>query len=514
MPARSGAARLKPVGETRARLSLDAPISDLLTIDGDERTALGPDGTNAYGCKPFPEPFILDFSSSTASSISEEAMRRVGAARDLLQARSVGAGLSYAFAGAVEDARLELAIHLGLETGTDVIFAASGTDGQLTALFLTRLLLGGPVTTIIVGSDQTGSGTAFTSIGRHIGHVTAQGASVECGDTIPGLGDTQTEHISFLKNDGTFRSLGEMDEAVVKAAERAVRAGRKVLVQAMDASKFGWRAPSDDALDFIRNRWAGQVQIVVDACQMRLGRARLQDLLARGYITLVTGSKFFTGPAFSGAILVPERLGARLKHMIVQPFCLGDYSSVHDWPEAWSNMQEDLSTAPRIGQWLRWQAALEEMRLYFRIPGNVRHGIATALASTLETSIKTSTCLHLLDHEARATDVDGCQSIFAVIPGPKATPLPQEACAVAYRSLQRSKKVGAQPCRVGQPVSLPARRTAALRLSISARAIRSCWADTANGIRIKTEHQQAGIRTIVKRLECEIASCSGQKWGA
>ena len=75
-------------------------------------------------------------------------------------------------------------------------------------------------------------------------------------------------------------------------------------------SKLGWRAPSDRCLDEIAPRWPDQVQIVVDACQMRLGRPRLRKYLDRGYLVLVTGSKFFTGPAFSGALLVPARLVA------------------------------------------------------------------------------------------------------------------------------------------------------------------------------------------------------------
>ena len=41
---------------------------------------------------------------------------------------------------------------------------------------------------------------------------------------------------------------------------------------------------------------------------MRLGRTRLQKYLDRGYLVLVTGSKFFTGPPFSGALLVPSAL--------------------------------------------------------------------------------------------------------------------------------------------------------------------------------------------------------------
>jgi hypothetical protein len=35
------------------------------------------------------------------------------------------------------------------------------------------------------------------------------------------------------------------------------------------------------------------------------------------------------------------------------------------------------------------------------------------------------------------------------------------------------------PCQLGQPVSLPSRGTAVLRISASARMIRDCWSDDA-----------------------------------
>ena len=49
-----------------------------------------------------------------------------------------------------------------------------------------------------------------------------------------------------------------------------------------------------------------KVMIVIDACQARLGRARIRWYLERGFPVLLTGSKFFTGAPFSGALLVPE----------------------------------------------------------------------------------------------------------------------------------------------------------------------------------------------------------------
>ena len=46
--------------------------------------------------------------------------------------------------------------------------------------------------------------------------------------------------------------------------------------------------------------------MVVDACQGRFDKQFLKDLIDDQIITLITGSKFFRGPPFSGACIVPE----------------------------------------------------------------------------------------------------------------------------------------------------------------------------------------------------------------
>lgn len=52
---------------------------------------------------------------------------------------------------------------------------------------------------------------------------------------------------------------------------------------------------------------------VVDACQGRFEIDWLNDLLSKNAIVLITGSKFFRGPPFSGGVLVPAPLMAKLK---------------------------------------------------------------------------------------------------------------------------------------------------------------------------------------------------------
>ena len=134
----------------------------------------------------------------------------------------------------------------------------------------------------------------------------------------------------------------------------------------MDSSKFGWRAPSEQCLDEISARWPVQVQVVVDACQMRLGRARLRKYLDRGYWCLITGSKFFTGPPFSGALLVPSALapGISMRPADIAPGLL-EYTSRSDWPRSWPSLRSRFPIRANFGQWLRWEAALEEIRAYY-----------------------------------------------------------------------------------------------------------------------------------------------------
>jgi hypothetical protein len=439
-------------------------------------------------------------------------------ARDQLEAQSRYVGIKSAFVTATEAARAELALHLKLPRKTDVIFSASGTDAQLIALCLARLGNSGPISTIVVGSDQTGSGSAFSGAGQHFGTHTAQGACVERGNTISGLDDVHALAVPFLNEGGAFRTLTEMDAAVIEAVECETRAGRRILLQAMDASKFGWRAPSDACLAYIAEKWRGQVQIVIDACQLRLSRSRLRALLTKEYIVLITGSKFFTGPAFSGAILIPPFWAGRPRGMMEPPLGLGDYSSTYDWPADWIGIRGALRDQPRIGQWLRWQAALEEMKQYFSVPDSMRRDIAAALAGGLERAIGTSALLSLLPLQPNGQSKKG-QSIFSFIPTDGRKPLSPQTSASIYRSLQipasenEKNAGGLRPCHIGQPVSLAKLQTAALRLSISARTIRTVWSPDTPAMQRNLAAQRHDIATVIARLEQAIIEAGKESDG-
>ena len=149
---------------------LFAPLDHLLVGGGDPRLTLNSvSGVNEYGCGSVPSPETWNFASSTASSISERAYARAELAREELMRAAIMAGVEEAFDARIEEMREELSAHLGFSGAeVDVVFSPSGTDSQLHALFLARSLLGSKLTTIVVGSDQTGSGTLYTARGSSL----------------------------------------------------------------------------------------------------------------------------------------------------------------------------------------------------------------------------------------------------------------------------------------------------------------------------------------------------------
>lgn len=53
--------------------------------------------------------------------------------------------------------------------------------------------------------------------------------------------------------------------------------------------------------------------MVVDACQLRSEEENIRKYVSLGFLTLVTGSKFYCGPPFCGAVLFPPAALAELE---------------------------------------------------------------------------------------------------------------------------------------------------------------------------------------------------------
>jgi hypothetical protein len=499
---------------------LFAPLDDLLLQGGDPRLALDPAcGLNTYGCGPSPAPDTLNFASSTASAISERAYARAALAREALMRASIAVGFEEAFDTRIEEMRETLRGHLRLSaTDVDIVFSPSGTDAQLQALFLARALLGPSLTTIVAGSDQTGSGTAYTARGHHFSAVAASGRVVRQDGPIAGLsGDS----VALPLHDGSaeIRARPDFDLAVLDAVETAVADGASVLLQIMDSSKLGWRAPSDACLDDIARRWPGRVLVAVDACQMRLGRRRLRTCLDRGHLVLITGSKYFGGPAFSGALLIPTALSRSLVGSgWVAPGLL-DYASRSDWPKGWAGLRSRFESRQNLGQWLRWEAALEEIGAYYQVPDAFRARAVRELSAGLESLILLSPSLRLVGPGTRTSGAEDEEFAAATIL-PFTIHDSRGLLSVAdgrmlYRALTRDlgdvitgseadRNIAACHCLLGQPVALEPRGEApiaVLRLCVGARHVTGVWSTDAGVAERNLLHELDRAASVVAKIE-------------
>ncbi len=500
---------------------LFATLDDLLAGGGDPRLMLDPiSRVNDYGCGLMPSPQTWCFASSTASAISERGYERAGLAREELMRLAIAVGLEEALETRIEEMREELKAHLGLGGDVDVVFSPSGTNSQLHALFLGRRLLGEGLTTVIVGSDQTGSGTAYTARGRHFGRFTASGVTVRKDTPVAGLA---ADCIALPLADATgVRPRADIDLAVLRSIETAVARGAPVLLQVMDASKLGWRAPSGACLDEIARRWPDQVQVVVDACQMRLGRGRLRACLDRGYMVLVTGSKFFGGPAFSGAMLVPSRLARLVEAGEGNAAGIADYANRSDWPKGW-RLRSRFESRANLGQWLRWEAALEEIGAYYQVPDAWRMRALREFRTCIENLIALSPSLRLIGSDPDAADIGDEEfreaTIFPFTVQGNYRTLSSHECRALYGALAQDlsdvigrsasdRGLAARRCLVGQPVRIERSHgapAAALRLCAGARLVTETWAPDAGVAERNLQAELDRTAEVVAKIELTLA---------
>jgi len=87
--------------------------------------------------------------------------------------------------------------------------------------------------------------------------------------------------------------------------------------------------------------------MVVDACQGRFETKMLNDLIDLNAITLITGSKFFRGPPFSGGVIVPAKIMKQLQALDTEnpvPAGLNTFMGKNEVPrelESWRNSLKD-----------------------------------------------------------------------------------------------------------------------------------------------------------------------------
>jgi hypothetical protein len=459
---------------TLARLAelwpLAGPAEHLMGIGGDTRLRLDPaTGLNVYGCSPRPRPWAVTFASSTASSVSERGYDGAEQARRRVLVEAARHGAAESQHRAVRRIKDEIRRHYGLTDAVEIVLAPSGTDGELSALAVA--LLGGeaPLANILIAPEETGSGVPLAATGRHFATLTARGVAVEKGALIAGFpSGIELEAVAIRGAQGAMRRDSAIAADCAAAAARALAAGRRVLLHVLDVSKTGVRAPGD-----IPYADHADVDIVVDACQARLSAESLRRYLERDFMVLITGSKFFTGPPFAGALLLPPRFAARFAGPRALAPGLGDYFGRFDWPAG--PAAAGLPAEANTGLACRWAAALAEMAAFAAVPDAEIIAVLRQFGQRVRTGIKANPdlVLHESPHAMRrdaAARWDDLPTVFTfslLAPGDPRAPLGPEDARLVYELLnsdlsdalppvlsKTERHLAALRCHIGQPVPL------------------------------------------------------------
>ncbi|CAB1099869.1 unnamed protein product [Ectocarpus sp. CCAP 1310/34] len=324
--------------------------------------------TNKYHCSPVPTPEVVSRSSCTSSSSSRRAFGSADDARhDLLLTWALKKGVGRdqtrddsthelyddgGFTNRMSDVRRRLLDVLGMDRNT-----VESADGPA-------------VTSIVVAAGEVGSGTAGAAGGQHFSKLTPRGTPGRPENHVEGMpaGDVVVVQIKTRSKSGAFLPCEDIVRSAVHKALSSCPTS-VVVVHFVAGSKTGICSPSENVLAEMRQRYGEHLLVVVDACQLRLEDQNVRKYVSLGFLTLITGSKFYCGPPFCGAVLFPTEALAELQggheHL---PAGFDDYFTRHEVDSRYSTLCSRLPSWENRGLFLRWASALTNMEAVKSIP--------------------------------------------------------------------------------------------------------------------------------------------------
>jgi hypothetical protein len=373
---------------------------ELITTGGDTRILIDPKtGLNKYGCSPLSRDSEIPFGSCTASSLSVMGYEVAEGVHKLLLKSESTDTVDYALAECCDEIRSQMVNWLtdGREFQVEIVLSASGTDAELLALMLVHGDASVPVSNIVVGIGEVGSGTALAAAGYHFDDLTPSGNYRKAGEPIDYMLAQKTKLFTVrIRNDaGSKRAPADIDREVNEIVEREIGKGRRVLLHSVAHSKTGIYAPDIALINYLQQRYGDKLFVVVDAAQGRWSRRNIIEALQKDHMVIFTGSKFFGGPPFSGALLVSPKLHPDLQGVKGAPEGYSDYFTASQFPKSWQTIRAALPQLGNIGVVLRWKAALEEMYAFAAIPKNLRDIVFESFEQLIPSILGDSPALHV-----------------------------------------------------------------------------------------------------------------------
>ncbi|MGK0347280.1 MAG: hypothetical protein ACI855_003364 [Myxococcota bacterium] len=351
-------------------------LSEWLQHGGDHRLIAGDGGFSPYRVS-FHSRETSPFGSCTASNPGPRALRGGQVALDKWEASDQSDSV---VATLQQQTRDELRQTFTLPVHTSIVLTPSGTD----ALYLINALIhrrDHRAHHVVVGASELGGGTVRACEGRTFSAQRPFDGELEVGIPLEGLADGCTAEAVYLREEkGERLDEASIDRQVEQRVEAAVKPDVQVVVHLVAHSKTGLRAPSFQLGKRLIERYGDQVMVFVDAAQGRLAPADMRLALKCGFVVLFTGSKFYSGPPFSGALFLPAEWALDPGPL---PKALHSWFDSASLPAGWIQARASLPHRANPGLMLRWRAAMAEITPYHAIPPRKRAAVYATFAGAV-----------------------------------------------------------------------------------------------------------------------------------
>lgn len=470
-------------------LPLALPTELLLSQAGDDRIIPDPQtGLNRYGCRPCPTPGVAAWGSCSANSPSPRAFDAAEQSRQrmlLTAVRTGDLGEAGEQAATAIRARLHRVLDLDQAPACRIVLSPSGTDAE----YVCTLMAFGDDTTerlvnLVVAPKEIGSGSGLAAAGEHISNIAPAGCHIPKADPLNGFPVHQldVQAIGVRDEAGKPRRDDELERDLEARIERAIAANCRVLLHLVDSSKTGLTRPSLAFAEAMRRRHGERLRLVVDAAQGRFEPATLHAYLRAGCMVILSGSKFYAGPSFSGAVLIPSDVFVD-EPRTAPPLGLSEYLTCADLPADWARWRNAMTRSANPSLMMRWDGALAEMEAYHALDGNLRRAARAALATEVRRAFEAHgpICAEAPTCCAMRNDIAAGPSIFTFSIQTPDGKLDYDAAREVYRAMSRDAAhdlpTGARPAdrdaagrlfNIGQPLCFGADRYGAFRIAISA----------------------------------------------
>lgn len=241
----------------------------------------------------------------------------------------------------------------------DVYYGPSGSDMMyLPLLFQAMLQPDKNIINIVSCPEELGSGSKLAAELSYYSEWNQFGEKIPLGQKLTSEIQAEVHYLAARENSGHIANRNKSIRTIIEQNPNKPIVGNLV---------FGSKSGIKDDLHIIDE--FPEIMWVVDMCQFRTDRNLIHELINKGVMIMVTGSKFYQAPPFCGALLVPTIWTEKLKKTSgTSASFFNRIFSAFDFPEGLVNIRENLPEYKNVGLRLRWEVALREMEAYLSFP--------------------------------------------------------------------------------------------------------------------------------------------------